>query len=125
MCVCAINNYLSRTFRRVLLHDLQKDLQEEMQYTRDMARENQKNYQIWYHRRILCERLQDASQELDFTAEMLDLDAKNYHAWAHRYGPTQPEQEHEQFWVYKLACADNACKLVHSDAIIVLLLCLH
>lgn len=46
--------------------------------------EEPKNYQVWYHRRVLVEWLQDATQELSFTAEVLQDDPKNFHAWQHR-----------------------------------------
>ena len=48
------------------------------------AEENPKNYQIWYHRRVIVERLGDSSRELNFTKEVFKEDAKNYHAWSHR-----------------------------------------
>jgi protein farnesyltransferase/geranylgeranyltransferase type-1 subunit alpha len=49
------------------------------------AEENPKNYQIWFHRRAVVEKLGDASRELEFTAHVFEVDAKNYHAWSHRY----------------------------------------
>lgn len=49
------------------------------------AEENPKNYQIWYHRRAIVEKLNDPSRELAFTATVFQVDAKNYHAWAYRY----------------------------------------
>ena len=49
------------------------------------AQENPKNYQIWFHRRVIVEELGDPGRELAFCSEVFEKDAKNYHAWAHRF----------------------------------------
>ena len=61
-------------------------LGDEMDYSSEVASGNPKNYQIWYHRRALVERLGGtyARPELTFIQDMLVGDAKNYHAWSHR-----------------------------------------
>lgn len=77
-------NYTVWQFRREILQALNKDLREEMNFVSDIIMEQQKNYQVWHHRRALVEWSGDASQELDFTAKILHCDQKNYHAWQHR-----------------------------------------
>lgn len=74
----------ARHFRRRALEALDADLREELRYTERMALRNPKNYQVWHHRRAVCERLGDGGDEKHFTAAALQDDAKNYHAWAHR-----------------------------------------
>lgn len=49
-----------------------------------MISENQKNYQIWQHRKCIVKRLKDASREKVFTKEVLFQDSKNYHCWQYR-----------------------------------------
>ncbi len=68
----------------MLIDALKKDLREELAFTEQAALDTPKNYQIWFHRRAIVERLKDASKELAFTMEVLLEDAKNYHAWGHR-----------------------------------------
>ncbi|XP_020607219.1 LOW QUALITY PROTEIN: protein farnesyltransferase/geranylgeranyltransferase type-1 subunit alpha-like [Orbicella faveolata] len=77
-------NYTVWHFRRVLLKSLNKDLQQELQYVSQVIKDQPKNYQVWYHRKVIVEWLKDPSEELQFTADILQLDAKNYHAWQHR-----------------------------------------
>lgn len=61
-------------------------LSDELRYSAEVARENPKNYQIWYHRRALVEKVgQAAAQaELALIGAALRDDAKNYHAWSNR-----------------------------------------
>lgn len=59
-------------------------LEEDFEFTDDMATENSKNYQIWHHRQWLVSTTGDASRELDFTARLIQADSKNYHAWSYR-----------------------------------------
>ena len=66
------------------MFELGDDPRAELAFVKEVADENPKNYQIWYHRRVLVERLKDPSLELAFTEEILAEDSKNYHAWAHR-----------------------------------------
>jgi protein farnesyltransferase/geranylgeranyltransferase type-1 subunit alpha len=61
-----------------------KLLEEDFEYTEDLATENSKNYQIWHHRQWLVTHTNDASRELDFTALLINDDSKNYHAWSYR-----------------------------------------
>jgi protein farnesyltransferase/geranylgeranyltransferase type-1 subunit alpha len=61
------------------------DLNEELNFMDTFAEENPKNYQIWFHRRVIVERLGDPSRELEFTQAVFEVDGKNYHAWSHRY----------------------------------------
>ncbi|XP_064601491.1 protein farnesyltransferase/geranylgeranyltransferase type-1 subunit alpha-like [Liolophura sinensis] len=77
-------NYTVWLYRRVLLKELKKDLNEELSYISEMIEDNPKNYQVWHHRRVIVDWLKDPSKELGFTASMLKLDSKNYHAWQHR-----------------------------------------
>lgn len=85
--VVAVNaaNYTAWHFRRLLLDDLKKDLREELRFIGDKISRSPKNYQVWYHRRAVVEKLGDPSEEFNFTAEILKMDAKNYHAWTHRH----------------------------------------
>lgn len=63
------------------------ELDEELEYTEQVAAANPKNYQVWFHRRELVDRTDRydvAERELVFVDRMLASDAKNYHAWSHR-----------------------------------------
>ncbi|XP_012281565.1 protein farnesyltransferase/geranylgeranyltransferase type-1 subunit alpha [Orussus abietinus] len=77
-------NYTVWQFRREVLKALGKDLKEELRYIEKIIKANTKNYQVWYHRRVIVEWLQDPSEELVFTEAILKHDSKNYHAWQHR-----------------------------------------
>jgi protein farnesyltransferase/geranylgeranyltransferase type-1 subunit alpha len=77
-------NYTVWQYRREILKELNKNLNEELLYVADTIQENPKNYQVWHHRRVIVEWLNDPSQELELTESVLDSDAKNYHAWQHR-----------------------------------------
>jgi len=64
---------------------------DELDFMDSFARDNPKNYQIWYHRRAVVEMIlsiegvaADGERELEFCSEVFEVDAKNYHAWAHR-----------------------------------------
>lgn len=82
---------------------LNKEFEKEYEFSRQMIEENQKNYQVWHHRKSLvawaaeydddseeisltdvelCTKL--ARLELVLTEKILETDAKNYHAWQHR-----------------------------------------
>lgn len=77
-------NYTVWQFRREILQALDKDVAEEMKYLSMIITEQQKNYQVWHHRRALIEWSKDPSQELKFTSKIINHDQKNYHAWQHR-----------------------------------------
>ncbi|ESO07138.1 hypothetical protein HELRODRAFT_110647 [Helobdella robusta] len=77
-------NYTVWRHRRLLLKELNKDLNEELDYISEIIEEHPKNYQVWYHRSVIVLWLNDASKELKFIEKILKDDAKNYHAWQHR-----------------------------------------
>jgi protein farnesyltransferase/geranylgeranyltransferase type-1 subunit alpha len=77
-------SYTVWQYRRECLQELNKDLNDELDFLDEFAAENPKNYQIWHHRRVVSEWLGSGERELQFTAELFADDAKNYHAWAHR-----------------------------------------
>jgi protein farnesyltransferase/geranylgeranyltransferase type-1 subunit alpha len=74
--------------RRKCLQALNKDLDEEIEYTNEVGGENPKNYQIWFHRRACLDQLgggvEHARKELQYVGRVIDDDSKNYHAWSHR-----------------------------------------
>lgn len=105
-------NYTVWYYRRVLLKHLKKDFSQELRFLGGhfeflvifsffkrifelthmlfflhsdyIMRDNQKNYQVWQHRKCLIEQLNDQIHEKDFTLKMISMDSKNYHAWQHR-----------------------------------------
>lgn len=77
-------NYTVWYYRRILIKELNKDLNEELEFITNVIRSNPKNYQVWQHRRNIVEYLHDAKHELLFTEQILKKDSKNYHAWQYR-----------------------------------------
>ena len=77
-------NYTVWQYRREVLKHLDKDLNEELQYSREIIEDNAKNYQVWHHRKVIVQWLNDPSKEKRLTEIMLQQDAKNYHVWQHR-----------------------------------------
>ena len=115
-------NYTIWYFRRLILFELNKDLNEEITFISkftwivksviqwitmvdyvvdqcdlmliliylslshldNIIADNQKNYQIWQHRKCIVKRLKDASKEKEFTRHVLLNDSKNYHCWQYR-----------------------------------------
>uniref|UniRef100_A0A1I7YYH0 Protein farnesyltransferase/geranylgeranyltransferase type-1 subunit alpha n=1 Tax=Steinernema glaseri TaxID=37863 RepID=A0A1I7YYH0_9BILA len=78
-------NYTVWQYRRELLVHLNKDLDDELDYTKSIIDDNPKNYQVWHHRKVLLMRKNDCTGELNFIKSVLSNDSKNYHAWQHRH----------------------------------------
>ena len=79
-------NYTAWYFRRLCLFALRDrtSLKDEFSFVSKCAANTPKNYQIWFHRRMIVEKTGDPSLELAETRRVLLGDAKNYHAWSHR-----------------------------------------
>jgi len=60
------------------------DLHKELKWVDSITLENQKNYQIWHHRKVLIEKLNDPSHEKKLLDEIFEDEPKNFHAWCHR-----------------------------------------
>jgi len=103
-------NYTVWQYRRECLRNIEKETKflEEFVFMDSFAKENPKNYQIWFHRRVIVDYSGDASRELGFCDRVFSVDAKNYHAWAHRQWVTKAYN----LWGNEFATVDN---LLFSD----------
>ena len=78
-------NYVAWVVRRQCLDKVKElDLNKELLWLDYMMVVNQKNYQIWHHRKLLIDRLNDASHEKKVLNEIFIDEHKNFHAWSHR-----------------------------------------
>lgn len=59
-------------------------LDAELEWLDSIAIENQKNYQIWHHRKVIIEKKEDPSHEIKILNEIFSEEPKNFHAWCHR-----------------------------------------
>jgi protein farnesyltransferase/geranylgeranyltransferase type-1 subunit alpha len=88
---------------RIGRNGVSKEFALEFQFCQEMVDQNQKNYQVWHHRKSIvawAAGLNDDKcgeslsltddlatlqlQELNLTERLLSIDAKNYHVWQHR-----------------------------------------
>ena len=88
-------NYTAWHYRRVCLFALNKDLVSELLENEVLADATPKNYQLWYHRRAILEKLDDIGNELKVTEDILKRDNKNYHVWSHRQWAIARFQKYE------------------------------
>jgi protein farnesyltransferase/geranylgeranyltransferase type-1 subunit alpha len=71
--------------RRLCLDNLKDiDLQVELDWLDKIGVENQKNYQIWHHRKVVMEKANDPSHEKPLLKLVFEEEPKNFHAWCHR-----------------------------------------
>jgi protein farnesyltransferase/geranylgeranyltransferase type-1 subunit alpha len=60
------------------------DMREELEWLDSITVDNQKNYQIWHHRKVIIEKLNDPTHEKSLLDEVFEDEPKNFHAWCHR-----------------------------------------
>jgi len=84
-------NYTAWYWRRKCLEMMHANdwADSEIAFVDAWALKSPKNYQVWFHRRWLVERLKDVvpdllASELSYLDEVFRDDAKNYNAWSHR-----------------------------------------
>ncbi len=71
--------------RRLCLDNIKElDLKGEMVWLNNITVDNQKNYQIWHHRKVILEKLNDDCFEKEILSQVFDDEPKNFHAWCHR-----------------------------------------
>ena len=71
--------------RRKCLSDIEEiNIYNELDYINMITNFYPKIYQVWYHRRLLIDRLNECSQEKELLKIILDKDGKNFHCWSHR-----------------------------------------
>jgi len=83
----APGNYTAWVFRRKCIEKLELPLEKEMLWLQEYGIEQEKNFQIWHHRRCIAEMLgdkMDLEAEMEFLTEIFESDRKNYHAWSYR-----------------------------------------
>ncbi|KAF3082293.1 CAAX geranylgeranyltransferase alpha subunit [Orbilia oligospora] len=56
----------------------------ELDWVQSIAKQYEKNYQIWHHRQLIINHLNDSTGERERTNEMFASDSKNYHVWTYR-----------------------------------------
>lgn len=74
-------------YRRRILESgslLGQDYKDEYDWLNRLTEENQKNYQVWYHRQWLSEKLDFKENESSRLSLLLEEEPKNYHLWAYR-----------------------------------------
>lgn len=97
-------NYTAWQFRRECIFKTNYDLYKELEFSKEIAKGSPKNYQLWWHRRIIIEAINkpsnddndnnnnenkpnlkkyDLNLEKELLRSILKSDAKNYHAWSH------------------------------------------
>ena len=78
-------NYVCWVLRRECLDKVKEiDPYQELAWLDSIMVENQKNYQIWHHRKLLIEKINDASHEKIVLNNVFLSEPKNFHAWTHR-----------------------------------------
>ena len=78
-------NYVAWVIRRQCINDIKEiDPKKELDWLDKQMVENQKNYQIWHHRKLLIDKLNDASHEKKMLDNVFESEPKNFHAWSHR-----------------------------------------
>ena len=72
--------------RRKCIDDksLKINLEDELNFLDSIMEENQKNYQIWHHRKVIVEKSQIFQKEKPILNEIFEEEPKNFHAWCHR-----------------------------------------
>lgn len=56
----------------------------ELEWLDSIIVDNQKNYQIWNHRKLIIDKMNHGSNELNILNKVFEEDSKNFHAWCHR-----------------------------------------
>ena len=78
-------NYEAWILRRKCLSQIKEiDCNEELKWLDEEIVKNQKNYQIWHHRKLLIEKINDVSHEKKILDNIFSSEPKNFHAWSHR-----------------------------------------
>merc|ERR1712048_1124888 len=82
-------NYTVWEYRRQIVKELKKSVDEELEFTKNKMGGNPKNYQMWHHRAVLLSykdevKKEDIERELELVKYVVSNDSKNYHAWQHR-----------------------------------------
>ena len=78
-------NYCAWLVRRKCIQEVKElDAKKELYWLDLQMVENQKNYQIWHHRKLIIEKLNDPSHEKAVLKEVFFDEPKNFHAWSHR-----------------------------------------
>jgi len=78
-------NYMAWVKRRECIDKVKEiDPQSELNWLDELMVPNQKNYQIWHHRKLLIEKLNDSSHEKRVLDDVFQSEPKNFHAWTHR-----------------------------------------
>ena len=78
-------NYMAWVVRRQCLDKIKEiDHYQELSWLDNLLVPNQKNYQIWQHRKLLIDKLDDPSHEKYMLDIVFKFEPKNFHAWTHR-----------------------------------------
>jgi protein farnesyltransferase/geranylgeranyltransferase type-1 subunit alpha len=71
--------------RRLCIDQLEGiDLNKELEWLDSIGVDNQKNYQIWQHRKMIVEKTGNHTHEKPLLNEVFEDEPKNFHAWCHR-----------------------------------------
>lgn len=77
-------SYSAWYLRKVCLEQLNFSYEKELAFMNEIYDGNEKNYQIWEHRRFVTAKLNTPGKEIEFIDSILAKDNKNIHAWGYR-----------------------------------------
>lgn len=92
--------------------ELNINLENELNFLDSIMISNQKNYQIWHHRKVIVEKSRISAKEKVILNEIFKEEPKNFHAWCHRIWVVRKFNltENELEWVEEMI--DRVNKLI-------------